>query len=154
MTTTAWREHGACAKTADPRIFWPPSATSRDAVTAATYCRNCPVLATCVRDARSYSRLTGVVQAGSYWTDGHPSTIPHVAPPLGPSRSESNAVRRREAVARYYEVRRECPHDTAAYRVVAAEYGIAVSTVQNWRAAARKEASAKLAANRKAADAA
>lgn len=155
MTVTTWREHAACVKAADARIFWPPTAASRDAVTAAAWCRACPVLTYCRDDARSYSRLTGVVQAGSYWTDGHPATIPHVAPPTGPSRSDANAVRRRAAVARYYEIRHQHPTDADAYRAVAAEYGIAMSTVQSWHAAVRKENSAKLAAaNRNARDAA
>jgi hypothetical protein len=146
VTATTWRELAACTQAAAPSIFWPPSAASRDAVLAATYCRNCPVLAACVRDARSYSRLTGVVQAGSYWTDGHPATIPHVAPPTGPSRSEAAAVRRRTAIARYYEIRHQHENDTQAYHQVADEYGAAMSTVQSWHAAVRKENTAKLRA--------
>lgn len=153
MTAAPWRERGACHNI-DPGIFFPPSPVSRDAITAATLCRACPVLDTCVTDARAFGRLTGVVQGGAYWQDGHPKAIPHQAAPTGPSRSETAAARRRAVIARYYEIRHQHKTDTDAYRQLADEYGISLSTVQNWHAAVRKENSAKLdAANRKAREA-
>ena len=154
MTAIPWHERAACRTVTNPEIFLPPSPVSRDAITAATYCRSCPVLDNCVTDARAFGRLTGVVQGGSYWQDGHPKTIPNRLPTTGPSKAELAAERRRQAIARYYEIRHQHKTDTDAYQRIADEYGIALSTVHNWHAAIRKENAAKAdAANRKAREA-
>lgn len=139
-TRSDWAERAACRQLADPSIFMPARADSPDAILAAAHCRACPVTAACYADAAQFGRATGTVQGAHYWADGKPHTIRSLdAPASTLSRSQRAAIRRREAVTRWYALLEQGHSAAACHETVAREYAVSTGSVREWVRVTRTE---------------
>jgi len=145
-----WPERAAC-KNASLDLFFPHRSNCIEAYRANEFCQACDVRGDCLKAGLDGDRSCGV-WGGHYFDQGVHRPIPAPGSSYA-GRTELAEIRRRKAYQQWLDLRAEGLRESAAYKVIAAEYGVSVSSVREWISKGRAESLRNFGAARKPADA-